>query len=111
MGDGITYGNQLEEVGKQILGNKFFGVFQKGDLLPVLKERTGLIINNPTNEHWIAMYRLNDKIHTFDSFGRKYIKGESIGPNPVMLPDNIKQRKNQFDCGERSLAYLYIALR
>jgi hypothetical protein len=109
MGSKITFGKSLDIVAKKLLGKKFYGIYLENEipfLTEFMPDEKGAIINSPINTHWIAMIRKNGKIHTFDSYGRK------MGPNPVKVDDSIKQgnKKNEKDCGQRSLAYLYESL-
>lgn len=102
LGEGVTFGDALSTVGKEILGSKKFkGIFSEGET-PTLEPGSGCLINKPKNVHWIAQYRdLAGKLHTFDSYGRK------MGPNPVPPIDGFKQHGKEMNCGPRSLAYLY----
>lgn len=93
-------------MGKKLLGAKFLGVFDK-EKLPSLN--SGLIVNKPANQHWIAIANINGKIKTFDSYGRKIINGDKL-INPVAVDNDIKQRDSQKNCGPRSLAWLFETL-
>ena len=100
LGDGVTFGDALQTVGKEILGSKFKGVLDEAEKLS-LKPGEGALINKPRNQHWIAQFRdENGKVHTFDSYGRK------MGPNPVPEIKGFVQHGKEQNCGPRSLAYL-----
>jgi hypothetical protein len=104
-GDNITYGDDLLQIGKEILGNKFVGIFTEDDLPIKLKPNTGALVNKPKNEHWVAQYAdSTGKLHTFDSYGR------TMGPNPVKDLSGFKQKGKQMNCGQRSLTWLYFKL-
>jgi hypothetical protein len=104
-GNGVTFGDALFQVGKEILGNKFAGIYSENDQIPSLKANTGILINKPANVHWIAQYKdRHGVLHTYDSYSRK------MGPNPVNVPTYFRQRGSQTDCGSRSLAWLYYKL-
>lgn len=104
-GPGITFGDSLAQVGKEILGSKFRGVYDEADPIPELKPGQGVLINKPRNQHWIAQYRSKGGVlYTYDSYGR------SMGPNPVpkkQIPKYFIQQDPYKDCGSRSLAYLF----
>lgn len=101
-GPGITYGDKLLTVGKDILKDKFAGVYTEKDMPVDIEPNTGIIINKPINVHWIAQYKdSKGKVHTFDSYGRK------MGPNPSKPPEYFKQHDPNTDCGSRAMAWLY----
>ena len=107
VGDGITYSDQLEKLGKKIIGDKFLGVFLDGEPPEYLKDNECVIINRKMNQHWVACININDNIYTYDSFDRKnYLGGYGDGDYDG-IPD---QEINESNCGQRSLAYLITTL-
>lgn len=101
-GTGITYGAKLNTVAKELLNKKFAGVFLATDMPIKLDNNTGVLINKPINVHWIAQAKINNKIYTYDSYGR------NMGPNAVKdTPIDFIQKGKQMDCGSRSLTWLY----
>ena len=94
--------------GKAILGDKFDGVYNEHSL-PNIAPNHGIIVNKPTNEHWIAMANVHGNIHTYDSYGRRAINGEPLD-KPLKIGPKIKQTGTQQNCGARSLTALYMLL-
>lgn len=107
LGDGITYGKDLFRVSKQIFGDKFLGVYDEKDRMPVLKKGECIIINKPTNQHWIGRTNVNGTIEQYDSFNRKdFIGGFKNGD----FDNSRDQNFNQSDCGSRVIAWLVTVL-
>jgi len=90
------------------MGDKFKGIFDDGNF-PTLYENQGLIVNKPTNQHWIAIANIDGHLHTYDSFGRHTINGDPL-EHTIDIPISIKQKKDQTNCGARSLTALYMLL-
>ena len=71
IGDGITNGEQLYILSKQIFGDKFKGIYIKKEMLPPLKNHGDFaILNEPENQHWISIFNHDGTMFEFDSFGR-----------------------------------------
>jgi len=70
---GLTNNIELNKLGKELLGNKFIGVFMANEL-PRMKNNEYCIINNKSSkshgEHWLALIKYNDKKYIWDSFSR-----------------------------------------
>jgi hypothetical protein len=122
LGSGVTYGGDLNRVGKQFLGKKFVGVYP-ADMLPMLSKRCPYAILNLDNSdmpgsHWIAVKYMgrgaSDEVErclVYDSFGRKT---QRIIPSlaeryaTVDADDDAEQENREDNCGSRSLAFLII---
>ena len=117
LGNDITFSNDLEKLGSQILGNKFKGVFAS-DKIPKLDKLKPYAILNLDNSrqpgsHWIAIAHLNDSsAMIYDSFGRK---SEKIIPAALNVYNKVvdtqydaEQHKSEDNCGQRSLAWLFL---
>lgn len=102
LGNGITNGAQLNCLANKIFGKKFKGILDENEPLPKLKNMECVIRNRLNNEHWISEVNIGGKLYTYDSFNRKeYIDGKSGDFDG--FPD---QKKNEQNCGQRSLSYL-----
>ena len=124
VGDKSTFMDDLDKVGRKLLGIKFKGVFPS-DKIPKLNDLKPYCILNldkstESGSHWIALAKLNDggKHHNsgsivYDSFGRN---------NKQIIPDlqfsgngtiadtdrDAEQQITETDCGARSLAFLVV---
>jgi hypothetical protein len=124
LGNGVTYADQLHIVGKQLLGDKFLGVFPSDriDFRKVQDKARYLIFNvdksGMTGSHWMALGRINGKKNTkpaflvYDSFGRptKRLVPHLVNKGGrVSLTDteyDPEQKLKEENCGARSLAWL-----
>lgn len=109
MGSDDTTNFQLNKVGKKLFGSKYLGTFPC-DFEP--KEKGYYILNLDNSilpgSHWVAVSTLHDRIQ-YDSFGRKFKN---------ILPFNFKggrdteldpeQKVSENNCGQRSLAFLWV---
>lgn len=107
LGDGITNGNQLEKLAKEVFGDKFKGVYGTKDKLPLLGTNECVIINKPDNVHWIGIYNKNGDIYSYDSFNRPDFIGGYRNSDFDGLPDQSVLEKN---CGARVIAQMATAL-
>ena len=115
IGNKTTDSEQLDRVGKQILGKSFMGVFPS-DMIPKLKRNQGAILNldnsSEPGSHWVGLYRFKDgKTLFYDSFGRYHtqiIPSLNFSGNGKIIntDDDKEQLETEFDCGARSLAFL-----
>jgi hypothetical protein len=118
-GDKSTYSNDLDRVGRKLLGIKFKGVFPS-DKIPKLNDLKPYCILNldkstESGSHWISLAKLvgtRDSI-VYDSFGRD---------NKQIIPDlqysgngtiqntdrDAEQKIEETDCGARCLAWLVL---
>ena len=109
-----TYSDDLDYIGKKILGDKFVGVFPS-DKIPKLKNDTYCILNldnsSEAGSHWIAIYKDNlNETYVYDSFGRsnKIIIPSLIKSGNGKIKDtdrDIEQKLKEVDCGARSLTW------
>jgi hypothetical protein len=111
LGRKVTYSDEIDDVGKILLGNDFVGVFAS-DMIPRLKNTQCCVLNldrsDQSGSHWIAVYKVGKKNLTYDSFGRKSSK---IIPSLKNVEDadyDVEQMIEQEDCGARSIAFLLV---
>ena len=118
-GDKSTYMNDLDRVGRKLLGIKFKGVFPS-DKIPKLNDLKPYCILNldkstESGSHWIALAKIHGKESSlcYDSFGRsnkKIIPAlQKSGNGTIQDTDrDAEQEIIQQDCGARSLAFLVV---
>lgn len=117
MGNKTTFSNDLYNVAKSLLGNKFQGIFT-ADKLPLLtKTQPYAIVNLDSSweegSHWIALAKSGKKVIFYDSFGRPaksilpLLKGEG-GTTIVNTEDDAEQKIAESNCGQRSTAFLLL---
>ena len=114
LGNGTTYSNDLDAVGKKLFGKRFRGVFSS-DTIPVLKNGDLLLANLDSSlesgSHWVAIAKKAGKVYFYDSFGRPYdeimpsIKGMGVNEQKEL---DAEQKVAENNCGQRSLAWLCI---
>jgi hypothetical protein len=116
LGTGVTYGNDLDRIGKVYLGKQFAGVFP-ADMLPMLSRKCPYAIlnlddSNEPGSHWIAVKYLGQKkCLVYDSFGRKtqrIIPSLAERYNTVDADNDAEQENREDNCGSRSLAFLVV---
>ena len=114
-GDKTTYLDELNGVGKKILGVKFKGVFPS-DKIPKLHDLTPYCILNldkstESGSHWVALAKDGTNSILYDSFGRddkKIIPNLSYSGNGRILntDKDAEQGILETNCGARCLAWL-----
>jgi hypothetical protein len=112
MGSGSTFSNDLEELGRKILGHSFAGV-SPADRIPTLNNNKKYAIVNldfsgEIGSHWVACAYNNGSVMMYDSFGRK---ADRILPaltayRVIDTDDDKEQLQTEENCGQRSLAWL-----
>lgn len=103
LGNGITNGGQLYKLAHKLFRKKFIGVFDYKQHLPELNVDECMILNQKTNEHWIAMANICGTIYKYDSFDRKsYIIPYKDGDFDGAPDQNILET----NCGSRCIAWL-----
>jgi hypothetical protein len=111
LGQKVTYSNDLHDVGEQLLGKDFVGVYPS-DQIPRLKNKQCCILNldkaHEAGSHWISVYRVGKTNLTYDSFGRKSSKIIPSLKNVVDADYDIEQMIEEEDCGARSIAFLLV---
>ena len=114
IGNKTTYMNDLENLGKKMLGQKFIGVYPS-DKIPTLKNNEYAILNldksNESGSHWVAIAK-KGKTHFYDSFGRKdnIIKSlKNSGNGKIINTDNdAEQKTKELNCGARCISWLLL---
>jgi hypothetical protein len=118
-GNQSTYMNDLDRVGRKLLGVKFKGVFPS-DKIPKLNDLKPYCILNldkstQSGSHWVSVAKIHgeDKSITYDSFGRsnkKIIPALSSSGNGTIIDTDrdVEQKIEETDCGARSLAWLVV---
>lgn len=106
MGNKGTITEQLNKYGSFFIDN-YKGTFAR-DHIPNLNNGESSIINLDTSDkngsHWIALYKYNNQLYFYDSFGR-----------PNLLPElnykealdyDAEQNIYMSDCGQRCITWL-----
>ena len=115
-GNKVTNSTDLHRVGKQLLGDKFIGVFSS-DMIPKLTAKTPYCIVNVdssdmSGSHWMSVVKsARNETILYDSFGRSHVKIipslKKSGNGKIIDTDLDKEQKiSQEDCGARSIAFL-----
>ena len=119
-GDKSTYMDDLNRVGRKLLGIKFKGVFPS-DKIPKLNDLKPYCILNldkstESGSHWIALAKIvgtNNSI-VYDSFGRsakQIIPDLQYSGNGTIRNADLsdsEQTITETDCGARSMAFLVV---
>jgi hypothetical protein len=118
LGNNITYSDVLDKYCKYVIPkkNNFLGVFSQDfdkDILKKHKQCCLLFNTSPSwkeGEHWLALWKENDKLYTYDSFGRNPerltpILNKNLGGN-VIYEDEKEQENHEMKCGQRSITWL-----
>lgn len=107
---------ELLQAGRQLLGDKFAGVYSS-DQRPALSKKMPYAILNTKpissgGEHWVGLARMpsTGKIMHYDSFGRSH---RQLFPNrwedqAIDTELDIEQDERTTECGQRSLAWLLL---
>jgi hypothetical protein len=119
VGDKSTYMDDLDRVGRKLLGIKFKGVFPS-DKIPKLNDLKPYCILNldkstESGSHWISLAKIPNENSSlcYDSFGRnnkKIIPSlQKSGNGTIQDTDrDAEQEITQEDCGARSLGFLVL---
>ena len=112
--DGTTHNVELNRVGRKMIGQKFIGVFAS-DAYPKFDGRESYCIvdlskTNTNGTHWVARMCKRNTILWYDSFARKIssLIPTSHGEDTSLVASSMDQEVEQMDCGQRSLAALYV---
>ena len=109
--DGTTTNLQLNKLGYQLFGDKYKGA-KMSDQIPRLKNNEMCIINtDPTYKkglHWLGLYKYDNKIYVYDSFGRNY---KTLSPHFknkrwINVNKTIEEADTGKDCGQLSMTFL-----
>ena len=102
MGTGITSDAEISDYCRFL--QDFRGT-HAWDKIPKLKNMESCIINldtsNQPGSHWVAIYKLKNKMYMFDSFDRKISSFKK-----VEIDKAVTQKPKELDCGQRSIAFL-----
>lgn len=117
LGNETTFSNDLYNVAKSLLGNKFSGIFTADKLPRLTKIQPYAIVNLDSSweegSHWIALAKSGKKIVFYDSFGRPsksilpLLKGGSE-TTIINTEDDAEQEIQETNCGQRSIAWLLL---
>ncbi len=116
IGNDTTFSNELAQKGKKIFGNRFRGVYAS-DKLPRINNKQMYIANldkqNERGSHWIGVYKHNDRLFVYDSYGRSSKKiFPSIfhrkGGRVIDTEYDAEQSVKENNCGLRSITALYL---
>jgi hypothetical protein len=113
-GHGETDNVQLDEVGKDLFGEEWRGVYAADDLPPEEGYSHCWIVNvddrKDGGSHWLGCYSQTPRSTplVFDSFARDLHKlmGKDFFGKPT--ESDIDQKIEETDCGQRSLAFLMV---
>ena len=119
VGRSATSDTQLREIGDEVLGRRFIGVYPQ-DEIPL--GRTGLIIantdtSNAPGVHWVAMVLTPKTIYVFDSFARATnqllkVLSKKAKDKHIKIVDSDRSDAEQRDssslCGQLCLAWLCV---
>jgi hypothetical protein len=111
LGNTTTYDFQLEDLGRELLGSDFRGVFPL-DRIPIILVNGYYIINLDKSyepcSHWCAFVKDKKKSIFYDSFGRtqelKKIP-ELSRLNFSFTDDDSEQFKTETNCGARCISW------
>ena len=116
LGKGSTYQNDLLKTGKDLLGNRFHGVYPCDKIPKLTKRQPYCILNldnsNQPGSHWVACMKVGKKVWLYDSFARK---GSKILPSLAKSGNGIVRDVDREDreqtiieenCGARCIAWL-----
>ena len=99
-----TTGAELDKLSTAIFGNKYRGLYGATDKLPKLKNRECIIINKPSNTHWLGLAKINGHEYAYDSYNRPNFLGSGYRNGDI---DNIADQSGlQENCGQRTVAWL-----
>ena len=114
LGNETTFSNDLYNVAKSLLGNKFSGIFTADKLPRLTKTQPYAIVNLDSSweegSHWIALAKSGKKIVFYDSFGRPNTSILPLlkGGNVVNTEEDAEQEIQETNCGQRSIAWLLL---
>ena len=107
---------ELMRAGRQLLGDKFAGVYSSDQRPALSKKKPYAILNTkPTTsggEHWVGLARMpsTGKIMHYDSFGRSHrqLFANRWEDQAIDTEQDIEQGERTTECGQRSLAWLLL---
>lgn len=109
LGNGSTYGDDLDRYCKRKLGDKFMGVYA-ADEIPDLEGGVCCISNlskrSEPGSHWIGLAGVDGKVIMYDSFGRSPSKILKNSKGIIATDSDAEQREEEENCGARTVAWL-----
>jgi hypothetical protein len=119
IGNGVTYGNQLHEIGTSLFGPSLFRGVYAADELPDFDSKhhgyyciVNLDKSYESGSHWIAMAKKDSRCPTYfyDSFGRHHadIMAGLDELNVKSTELDAEQSKRETNCGLRCMAWLCV---
>ena len=114
-GNSTTYSDNLNAVGKRLLGVKFKGVYPS-DKIPKLNDKSPYCIVNVDNSHksgshWMALVKSSNHCILYDSFGRRntmIIPSLRFSGNGKIIDTDrdVEQKIKEENCGARAIGFL-----
>ena len=117
LGSGVTNNIQLTKLGHEVFGNEYIGTWSSDQMPKYVKEGQCFILNTDStrsrnkNGHWVAFFKLKNKLWYYDSYARPAYKLSKHWANKRMYNANTTDRDQSYeesDCGSRSMAFLVI---
>ena len=111
-----TDNNELLEVGLELFGARFKGVFASDGFPALSASQPYAVVNNKPaatgGEHWLGIARVprTGRVMVYDSFGRSHAKllPGALPPGTQDTDPDVEQLVAQTNCGQRSLAWLVV---
>lgn len=111
-----TYMNEIDNIGKKLFGKLYRGTFMINRGLK-LSNYECCIYNNldssSEGEHWFCVYKNNNRIYYYDSFGRplrEFVDKKYIRKNWTPIGLHTKEQSDtSMICGQLSLCFLLYA--
>lgn len=103
---------ELNNIGTDLLGESFIGVFSADNIPSLDFNGDCLIFNNQNSnqngEHWLGLYNECDRVYAFDTYGRDI---KSLNPhfkNKKWIVPKHRRLESLYgeDCGQLVLAWL-----
>ena len=112
MGKDETYSDKLDKAGREVIGHKFAGVFPVDKLTFPGKTRYAIVNldrDGLPGSHWVGIVKGNNGMNVYDSFGRKAKEILPLIKKRMFDSDlDSEQKETEDNCGQRSLAWLFI---
>lgn len=96
----ITDGEQIDNyLKKKFPSTVYRGIVVDDQIIPL---KNGQFIINNKDMHWTAIYKTNNKLYEYDSYGRDMLPNIDEIDVPVTERQGIG--KDMGDCGQRTIA-------